>query len=85
VSFRLEFICGREHIAGTQAKELAQEQQGETSMTDLLLENLKLIVLFLLIGSIIGLSHLNGENLAKMKRAIHGRRWREIGSVAASF
>ena len=52
-------------------------------MTDLL-ENLKLIVLFLLIGSIIGLSHLSGENLTKMKRAIHGRRWREIGSIAAS-
>jgi len=50
-------------------------------MTDLLLENFKLIVLFLLIGSIIGLSHLSGENL----RAIHGRRWREIGSIAASL
>ena len=54
-------------------------------MTDLLLENLKLIVLFLLIGSIIGLSHLSGEDLAKMKRAIHGRRWREITSIAASL
>ena len=32
-----------------------------------------------------GLSHLNGENLAKMKRAIHGRRWREITSIAASL
>jgi len=54
-------------------------------MTDLLLENLKLIVLFLLIGSIIGLSHLSGENLTKMKRAIHGRHWREIGPIAASL
>ena len=54
-------------------------------MTDLLLENFKLIVLFLLIGSIIGLSHLSGENLTKMKRAIHGRRWREIESIAASL
>jgi hypothetical protein len=54
-------------------------------MTDLLLENLKLIVLFLLIGSIIGLFHLNGENLTKMKRAIHGRRRRETGSIAASL
>jgi hypothetical protein len=42
-------------------------------MTVLLLENPKLIILFLLIGSIIGLSHLTGENLTKMKRAIHGR------------
>ena len=54
-------------------------------MTDLLLENLKLIILFLLIGSIIGLSHLSGENLTKMKRAIHGCRWREIGSITASL
>ena len=54
-------------------------------MTDLLLENFKLVILFLLIGSIIGLSHLSGENLTKMKRAIHGRRWREIGSVAANL
>lgn len=30
-------------------------------MTDLLLENFKLIVLFLLIGSILGLSRLSGE------------------------
>jgi hypothetical protein len=34
-------------------------------MTALMLENLKLIVLFLLIASIIGLSHLSGENLTK--------------------
>ncbi len=30
-------------------------------MTAVLIENLKLIVLFLMIGSIIGLSHLSGE------------------------
>ena len=30
-------------------------------MTVLLVENLKLIMLFMLIGSIIGLSHLSGE------------------------
>jgi hypothetical protein len=53
-------------------------------MTDLLLENFKLIVLFLLIGSIVGLSHFSGENLTTMRRAIH-RRWREIGSIAASL
>jgi hypothetical protein len=39
----------------------------------------------LLIGSIIGLCHLSGESLTEMKRAIHGRRWREIGSIAASL
>ena len=54
-------------------------------MTDLLLGNLKLIILFLLISSIISLSHLNGENLSKMKRAIHSRRWHEIRSIAASL
>jgi len=36
---RLEFICGREHIGGTEAKELPQEQ-GETSMTAVCTENL---------------------------------------------
>jgi hypothetical protein len=54
-------------------------------MTALVLENLKLSILFLLIGSIIGLCHLSGESLTEMKRAIHGRRWREIGSIAASL
>jgi hypothetical protein len=39
-------------------------------MTALVLENLKLIVLFLLIGSIIGLSHLSGENLTKNETRI---------------
>ena len=43
-------------------------------MTALMLENLKLIILFLLIGSIIGLSHLTGENLTKLKRAFRSRR-----------
>ena len=39
-------------------------------MTVLLIENLKLIVLFMLIGSIIGLSHLGGgkANPAHLKR-----------------
>jgi len=39
-------------------------------MTDFLLENIKLVILFLLFGSIIGLSHLNAENLAKMKSVL---------------
>jgi len=32
-------------------------------MTDLLLENIKLIILFLLIGSVIGLAHLGDEKV----------------------
>ena len=36
----------------------------------------KLTVLFLLIGTIIGLSHLNCEKLSKMKRRFDGQRWR---------
>jgi hypothetical protein len=54
-------------------------------MTDLLLENIKLIILFLLIGSVIGLPHLTGENLTKLKHAFHSRRWREIRSITASL
>ena len=38
----------------------------------------KLTVLFLLIGTIIGLSHLNYENLTKMKRGFDGQRWCDI-------
>ena len=37
-------------------------------MTALLVENLKLIVLFLLIGSIIGLSHLSSERVKPARR-----------------
>ena len=54
-------------------------------MAALMLENLKLIILFLLISSIIGLSHLNGENLTKLKLAFHSRRWREILSLTAGL
>ena len=38
--------------------------------------DLKLTMLFLLFGIIIGLSHLNCENLTKMKRGFDGQRWR---------
>jgi hypothetical protein len=47
-------------LRDTEAGKLPQKQQRETSMTALMLENLKLIMLFMLIGSIIGLSHLSG-------------------------
>ena len=38
----------------------------------------KLYLLFLLFGSIVGLSHLNDETLAKMKKQFARRRWREF-------
>ena len=38
----------------------------------------KLTVLFLPIGTIIGLSRLNYEDLTKMKRGFDGQRWRDI-------
>jgi hypothetical protein len=41
---------------------------GVVPMIALLFENLKLIMLFMLIGTIIGLSHLRGEALTHMKQ-----------------
>jgi hypothetical protein len=38
----------------------------------------KLTMLFLLIGTIIGLSHLSRETLGKMKSEFESRRWRDI-------
>jgi len=38
----------------------------------------KLTILFLLIGSIITLSHLSDDNLARMRRQFISRRWREL-------
>jgi|NGEPerStandDraft_6_1074524.scaffolds.fasta_scaffold329905_1 hypothetical protein len=38
----------------------------------------KLMILFLLIGCVIGFSHLNEENLGRMRRQIVDRRWREF-------
>jgi hypothetical protein len=38
----------------------------------------KLAILFLLISSVIGLSHLNDEKLARMRRQLVTRRWREF-------
>jgi hypothetical protein len=35
----------------------------------------KLTLLFLLIGAIIGLSHLNYEDVAQLKRKRNGQRW----------
>ena len=39
-------------------------------MTALTLENIKLIIQLLLVGSVIGLSHLSGENLTKNETRI---------------
>ena len=41
-------------------------------MATLLLENLKLAMLYLFIASVIGLSHFDSETLGKMKRALKG-------------
>jgi hypothetical protein len=38
----------------------------------------KLTLLFLLIGAVIGLSHLDDENLRRMRRQLVSRRWREF-------
>lgn len=38
----------------------------------------KLAILFLLISSIIGLSHLNDENLGRVRRQLITWRWREF-------
>ncbi|HTT47674.1 MAG TPA: hypothetical protein VMG39_06660 [Pseudolabrys sp.] len=38
----------------------------------------KLGILFVLISSIIALSHLDDDNLARMRRQLVNRRWREF-------
>jgi hypothetical protein len=38
----------------------------------------KIALLFLLIGSVIGLSHLSDENLGRVRRQLATRRWREF-------
>ena len=48
--------------------------KGDTSMTALMLENFKLIVLFIFFACVIGLSRLGAENPTKMKRPHIGRR-----------
>jgi hypothetical protein len=60
VDFRIEFLCGAAQVSVTEAR--SASANSVTSMAALLLQYLKLIMLFALIGSIIGLSHFNGEN-----------------------
>ena len=38
----------------------------------------KIAILFMLIGAIIGLSHLNEDILGRMRRQFAGRAWREF-------
>jgi hypothetical protein len=38
----------------------------------------KLTLLFLLIGTVVGLSHLSDDNLSRMRRQLIDRRWREF-------
>jgi hypothetical protein len=45
----------------------------------------KLTILFLLIGAVIALSHLNEENLRRMRRQFVSRRWREFVPLRRRF
>lgn len=38
----------------------------------------KLTILFMLIGAVIGLSHLSDENLGRVRRQLANRRWRQF-------
>jgi hypothetical protein len=38
----------------------------------------KLTILFMLISSVVGLSHLNDENLERMRSQLVARRWRDF-------
>ena len=53
-------------------------------LTDFALENAKLIMLFALIGSVIGLSHLHAEHLSNIKSALNRAIWRGIGRISKS-
>jgi hypothetical protein len=67
-------------LRGAEAFARPQALQGMTSMTALLLENIKLITLFTLIGSIIGLSRLDSEKARPARR----KRLRKFGRSAAA-
>jgi hypothetical protein len=47
-------------------------------MIALVFENLKLVMLFLLIGTIIGLSHIRDEAPTRMKNKNQVKHWRAI-------
>ncbi len=45
----------------------------------------KLAILFMLIGAVIGLSHLSEANLTRMRRQLVRLRWRDIGPGPAQI
>jgi hypothetical protein len=45
----------------------------------------KLTLLFLLIGAVVGLSHLSEENLTRMRRQLVDRRWRQFVRIRRKF
>jgi hypothetical protein len=47
-------------------------------LDNLEIENLKLVIFCVLIGSVIGLSHLSGEGATGVKRAPKNLGWRKI-------
>lgn len=59
-----------------------KNKNGTAMLTDLALENAKLIMLFALIGAIIGLSHLDANRLAALKAALSRRLWRGFGRMS---
>jgi hypothetical protein len=50
-----------------------KQQQREASMTDILVENIKLVVLFVLIASVIVMSRAGGTALSRPKPRRHSR------------
>ena len=72
--FPIEFLCGIAHIAGMEATSLCE--RGVAAMVALLVEHLKLVILALLIGSLIGLWHLGGPQATPRRRVVRRRQAR---------
>ena len=45
----------------------------------------KLTLLFVLIGAVVALSHLNDESLTRVRRRLVDRRWREFVRTSRKF
>lgn len=59
VDFPIEFLCGGAHIPGSEAGSASAKHKnkpGMTAVTALFVDHIKLVMLFVLIGSLIGLS-----------------------------
>jgi hypothetical protein len=78
--FPIEFLCRGAHIPRHGGRKGFRKKQRVISMTALLVEYFKLIMLFMLIGSIIGLSHLSGAKA----RPVRPRRRRGYGRPASA-